>query len=117
MKQTNAKEHIEWEVGDDLAASEMHDTFPTWGITRKVFRAEKLVEYHTNAIEVYTSAADRNLLRVCLNGVAQTEAEQLAIYALAIMERDKRIRQLEAENATLRDAMIGFGQIIDTLKE
>jgi hypothetical protein len=65
------REVIRWDVGDDRVARD--DGFPTFGITA-VYGPDPIREVHVNAIEVYTSAVDRDLILAVLNDLTEQRA-------------------------------------------
>ena len=61
-------DETKWQAGDDFPAEA--DGFPTWGIDR-VHQGRK----HGNAIEVYTSAEDRDAIVAALNRAVADEKQ------------------------------------------
>lgn len=59
-------QQFEWSVGYDYPANSDERDFPTFGITREVRIDGKLTDNHTNIIEVYSSAADRDFILAAL---------------------------------------------------
>src|SRR3990167_7578788 len=79
---TDARQRITWGKGDDLVRGnpvEYDHEQPTFGIT-KVFGTSAR-DRHSNAIEVYTSAADRDAILRCLQGRQEYEQTIVALQA------------------------------------